>query len=249
MLLQRMFDLLVACTLLVLLSPVLIILMILVWRQDRHSPLYIAPRAAKGGGAFSMYKLRSMIINADSNQVDSTSAKDPRITNLGRFIRKCKFDEFPQLWNVIKGDMSLVGPRPNVLRETALYTQEEQQLLNIRPGITDLASIVFADEGDILKDSTDPDGDYHRLIRPWKNHLALIYVKNPSFSIYFSCLILTAMTFFDRKRALEAVSKIALLNNASKEVVEIAKRRSALVEAPPPGGTSVVRTRSLAGST
>jgi len=97
-----------------------------------------------------MVKLRSMVVRADRTGVDSTAGNDPRITIVGRLIRKLKLDELSQLWNVLKGDMSLVGPRPNVPREVALYTKEEDHLLDVRPGITDISSIVFADEGEIL---------------------------------------------------------------------------------------------------
>ena len=102
---------------------------------------------------FRMVKLRSMVINADASGVNSTSNTDTRITAVGRFIRKFKLDELMQLWNVLIGDMSLVGPRPNVRSETDMYTPVERKLLTVRPGITDLASIVFSDEGEILSRS------------------------------------------------------------------------------------------------
>ena len=152
--LKRLFDVLSSAVILLLASPVLLVACFLVWRQDGHSPFYIAPRVARGGGTFQMVKLRSMVKNADKTGVDSTGANDMRITAIGHFIRRCKLDELTQLWNVIKGDMSLVGPRPNVKRETDLYTAQERNLLTVRPGITDFASIVFADEGDIDRKST-----------------------------------------------------------------------------------------------
>ena len=162
-----------------LLTPLLVTVAFLVWLQDRRSPFYIAPAVARGGGTFDMVKFRSMVKNADRAGIDSTSANDQRITGIGRFIRRFKIDELPQLWNVAKGDMSLVGPRPNVVREVDLYTAEERHLLDARPGITDLASIVFADEGDILADKADPDIAYNQLIRPGKSRLGLFYVGQP----------------------------------------------------------------------
>ena len=110
-----------------------------------------------------------MIINADSSGVDSTSATDSRITSIGHVIRRFKLDELTQLWNVFLGDMSLVGPRPNVRKETDLYTIPEKLLLTVRPGITDISSIIFSDEGDILANKKDPDLAYNQLIRPWKS--------------------------------------------------------------------------------
>src|SRR4051794_36904112 len=121
---KRLFDLIVALVVLVLLAPLLAIISMLIWLQDRHSPFYIAERMGRGGRPFRMIKFRSMVVNADATGVDSTGANDSRITAVGRFVRKTKFDEVPQMWNVIKGEMSLVGPRPNVAREVSLYTTE-----------------------------------------------------------------------------------------------------------------------------
>ena len=137
-------------------------MLFLIWWQDKHSPFYIAPRTGRNERPFRMVKLRSMVINADKSGVDSTAANDRRITGVGQFVRRYKLDELTQLWNVLKGDMSLVGPRPNVERETRMYTPVEKRLLSVRPGITDYASIVFADEGDILKEYADPDIAYTR---------------------------------------------------------------------------------------
>ena len=148
--------------------------MYLVYRQDKESPFYMAPRVGRNNTIFKMAKLRSMVSNADKSGVDSTSANDSRITPIGHKIRKYKLDELTQLWNVFIGDMSLVGPRPNVQRDVDLYTKDEKNLLNVRPGITDFSSIVFSDEGDILKDKKDPDLSYNQLIRPWKSRLGLI---------------------------------------------------------------------------
>ena len=130
---KRLFDILVSAIGLVVSSPILIPVIIAVWLQDFHSPFYIPLRVGKDGKLYRMVKLRSMVIKADKTGVDSTSAKDPRITPLGHFIRKYKLDELPELWNVLWGSMSLVGPRPNVKRETDLYTEVERGLLSISP--------------------------------------------------------------------------------------------------------------------
>nr|MDP9178948.1 sugar transferase [Gemmatimonadota bacterium] len=176
---KRALDIAAAGAGLILLSPLIAALSIAIYLQDYHSPLYVATRAGRGDRPFRMVKFRSMVIRADSSGVDSTAGDDARITRLGAFIRRFKLDELPQLWNVLRGDMSLVGPRPNVERETRLYTAEEKRLLSVRPGITDLASIVFADEGEILRGSDDPDLRYNQIIRPWKSRLGLVYVDGP----------------------------------------------------------------------
>src|SRR5205085_5451329 len=170
---KRLFDIICAAAGLVLTSPILLPVMFLIWRQDGFSPFYIAARVGRRESLFHMVKLRSMVKNADKSGVDSTSMDDRRITRVGQFVRKYKLDELTQLWNVLRGEMSLVGPRPNVKRETDLYTREEKRLLTVRPGITDFASIVFSDEGEILAGQPDPDIAYNQLIRPGKSRLGI----------------------------------------------------------------------------
>lgn len=125
---KRLFDILIATVALVIAGPLLLIFMLLIWLQDFSSPFYIAPRARSRDRTFNMVKLRSMVRNADRLGGASTAANDRRITWVGKLIRKTKFDELPQLWNVLMGEMSLVGPRPQVMRDVALYTDEEYQL-------------------------------------------------------------------------------------------------------------------------
>lgn len=224
-------------------SPVLVPVILLVWLQDYHSPFYVAPRVGKGGRMFRMVKLRSMVINADKSGVDSTSGKDPRITKVGHFIRRYKLDEVTQLWNVLTGDMSLVGPRPNVKRETDLYTTVERGLLSVKPGITDFASIVFSDEGDILKDSEDPDLAYNQLIRPWKNRLGLLYIEKNSLWLDIKLVFLTVVAVASRQRALRGVQAELIKIGITGEMLRIARRQEQLVPSPPPGSEVIVTSR------
>ncbi len=119
---KRIFDLIFSCFGILIILPIIIFASLGIYLQDKSTPLYIANRVGKNNRNFRMIKLRSMILNADKNEVDSTSSNDPRITRIGKFIRKFKLDEFTQLYNVFIGEMSLVGPRPNVKRETDIYT-------------------------------------------------------------------------------------------------------------------------------
>lgn len=241
---KRAIDLIVAILGLTILSPILIVVAIAIWLQDFHSPFYVAPRAGRTNRPFRMVKFRSMIVRADRTGVDSTGADDPRITAVGRFIRKSKIDEVPQLCNVLLGQMSLVGPRPNVLRETAIYTAEEKRLLSVRPGITDLASIVFADEAAVLDGATDPDLKYNQIIRPWKSRLGLLYVDGlGSASLDIRIIWLTIRAAFDRKGALKQVARLAETLGGDSEVVNVALRREPLRAAPPPGAEQVVSSR------
>lgn len=240
---KRFLDILLSVFGLAVFSPVLIVVMFLIWKQDRHSPFYIPPRVGKGERLFRMVKLRSMIVGADKTGVDSTSASDSRITPVGHFVRRFKLDEITQLWNVLKGDMSLVGPRPNVQRETDLYTGVEKRLLSVKPGVTDLASIVFSDENDILKNSKDPDIDYNQLIRPWKSRLGLIYVEHQSLLLDISLILLTVVAVFSRPVALRGVNAILIWLKASDDVIRVCKREAKLIPHPPPGSDLIVTQR------
>ena len=240
---KRLVDILASFFGLLITSPVLLPVMFLVWKEDKRSPFYIAPRSGRNGEIFKMVKLRSMVVDADKSGVNSTSGNDMRITPIGHKIRKYKLDELVQLWNVLIGDMSLVGPRPNVKNETDLYTNVEKSLLLVRPGITDFSSIVFSDEGEILKDEEDPDLSYNRLIRPWKSRLGLIYIENQSFLLDLQLIIYTVVAIISKPKALLWVEKKLNDFNADKEVVNISKRKVGLYPYPPPGSDSVVTLR------
>jgi lipopolysaccharide/colanic/teichoic acid biosynthesis glycosyltransferase len=240
---KRIFDILGSSFGLIVASPVLFPVMFLVWKQDKHSPFYVAPRVGKDGKLFKMVKLRSMVINADKSGVDSTGSNDQRITKVGQFIRRYKLDELTQLWNVLIGDMSLVGPRPNVQRETDLYTELERKLLTVKPGITDFASIVFSDEGDILKDVADPDISYNQLIRPGKGYLGLFYIDNASIWLDIRLCFFTVIAIISKDRAIDKICAILRSLGAADELVTLSYRKTPLEPMPPPGGSKVVTSR------
>lgn len=237
---KRFFDIVASLIGLLIFSPILLPILFLVWIQDCHSPFYIAPRVGKGGEEFSMIKLRSMVINADKSGVDSTSASDARITKVGAFIRRFKIDEVTQLWNVLMGDMSLVGPRPNVKRETDKYTDVEKKLFNIKPGITDFASVVFSDESEILDGKKDPDLAYNQLIRPWKSRLGLIYVNKSCFFLDFKLIMITIVALLNREASLKLVVKELKNLNVSPDIIEIAVRNINLQPTAPPGSEDII---------
>lgn len=240
---KRLFDITASAAGLLLASPILVPAMIAVWLQDFHTPFYMAPRVGRGNRLFRMIKLRSMVVNADRSGVDSTGAHDRRITAVGRFVRKYKLDELTQLWNVLIGDMSLVGPRPNVQRETDLYTEVEKKLLTVKPGITDFSSIVFSDEGEILADKPDADIAYNQLIRPWKSRLGIFYIEHSSVALDIRLCWLTAVAIVNRPSALSGVADLLQRLGARADLVEIAYRRRQLEPCPPPGATEIVTAR------
>ena len=203
---ERLLDILISFFGLLFFSPILALVIFLIWRDDKKKPFYVAKRLGKNSKLFNMVKLRSMKVNADKSGVSSSSDNDLRITPIGHKIRKYKLDELIQLWNVLLGDMSLVGPRPNVKDEIDLYTNIERELLSVKPGITDFSSIVFSDEGQILKGKNNPDLIYNQLIRPWKSRLGLIYIKNQTTLLDINIILFTIIGFLKREMSLNWVS-------------------------------------------
>lgn len=197
---KRAFDAVAAAAGLIVLSPVIAGIAIAIKRGSKGPLLYKGTRVGMNGQPFHMLKFRTMVIDADKIGGSSTPEDDPRITPIGKTLRKYKLDELPQLINVLKGDMSFVGPRPQVQWAVDLYTPEEREILTVRPGITDEASLKFSNEAEILKGSKDPDKDYIEKIHPEKMRLSREYVRNRSFSGDLSIIARTAGAIFKPSR-------------------------------------------------
>lgn len=176
---KRFFDIIISAIGLLLLSPLLLVVSIAVWVDSPGPVIYRAVRTGLHGRQFVMYKLRTMVKNADKIGGGSTGSKDPRVTRVGHYLRRYKLDELPQLLNVLKGDMSLVGPRPELPMYTSLYKGEELLILTVKPGITDFASLHFRELSEVLGDQ-DPDKVYEERVMPIKNALRVKYVKEHS---------------------------------------------------------------------
>jgi len=238
-LIKRVLDIIFSFFGLLIFSPVLLTFIFIIWLSDKGNPFYSASRVGKGHKTFRMIKLRSMVLNADKTGVSSTSSNDNRITPIGVIIRKYKLDELMQLWNVLTGDMSLVGPRPNVESETRNYTKVEKKLLSEKPGITDFASIVFSDEGEILKNSSNPDLDYNRLIRPWKSRLGLFYIENKSLTIDIKIIFFTVVAIFKKQLAINWVVEQLKSFNCDEKLINVASRKEPLKPSKPPGSNKI----------
>ncbi len=190
---KRIFDIVMAAMGLAMLSP---LLFWIAWRikQEDHGPVfYRGERVGFQGRVFHILKFRTMVVDAEKIGGSSTSDNDSRITPIGLLLRKYKLDELPQLLNVLIGDMSLVGPRPEVKYYTDQFNEEERLILSVRPGITDWASIWNADEGAVLAGAKDPDKAYEELIRPTKLRLQLKYVREKSFFVDIKIIFLTIL--------------------------------------------------------
>ena len=237
---KRIFDILFSLSGLLFFSPILIFFLISVWRFDKKSPLYISPRIGKNSKIFNLIKIRTMTVDADKKGISSTSDNDSRIIPIGKKIRNYKIDELTQLFNVLIGNMSLVGPRPNVKSEVDLYTEIEKELLSVKPGITDFSSIVFSDEGKILENKENPDLSYNQLVRPWKSRLGLIYIKNKSILLDLELMIFTVIALISKPMALKWVVKKLERFDVDQKIIEVAKREKELIPFPPPGSDKIV---------
>lgn len=185
---KRALDLILSTFGLVLLAPALVVLALMVKLETPGPAFYRGVRAGRFGKPFRIFKFRTMVEDAERLGGASTPEDDPRVTRVGRFLRKYKLDELPQILNVITGEMSLVGPRPQVPWAVELYTQNERAVLDVRPGITDYASVRFRNEGEILRGSANPDKDYFEKIHPEKMQLSLEYIRKQS--LWLDCQIL-----------------------------------------------------------
>ncbi len=188
---KRAFDLVFSSIVLLLLAPVIIAIAFLVKLDSRGSVFYRGIRVGKDGRPFRMVKFRTMVVEADQIGGPSTPDTDPRITRVGRLLRSYKLDELPQLIHVLKGEMSIVGPRPEVPEYVALLTENEKEILSVRPGMTDWASIWNSNEGTALAGSDDPEKTYLEKIRPEKIRLQLEYVRRRSFWVDLQIIVST----------------------------------------------------------
>lgn len=230
---KRLIDIIISIIIILLSLPFVIIFLLLIYLEDFNNPIYFAKRVGKNFKPIIVYKLRSMRVSNSSSFL-STSDNDPRITKTGSIIRKFKIDEFVQFYNVLFGSLSLVGPRPNVEKDVSKYTQLEREILSVKPGITDFSSIIFSDEGSILKNSIDPDNDYNRFIRPWKSRLALIYIENKNLIIDLKLIFLTFYNLINRKKTLLYLNSILVKLTKDKEILKISLRETKLYEKEPP---------------
>lgn len=187
----RFFDIIFSFLGIFLFSPVFIILYLIICFESKGGGFYKQLRVGRHGRDFYIYKFRSMKVGSDKKGLITVGGKDSRITRTGYFIRKYKLDELPQLFNVLKGDMSLVGPRPEVRKYVNLYTEEQRKVLSVRPGITDYASIEYVDENEILGKAEDWEKTYVEVIIPQKIEYNMRYIEHRNIMEYLKIVLLT----------------------------------------------------------
>lgn len=196
---KRIIDIVASSAGLLVLSPPMLIVAVLIKREDGGDILYRGTRVGIDGKLFKIYKFRTMVMNAEELGGSCTAENDPRITRIGRLLRKCKLDELPQLINVLKGEMSLVGPRPEVEEYVQMYNEDEKKILQVLPGITDWASIWNSDEGSFLAKYPDSEKAYTEILRPRKLELQKKYVEQISLRTDIEILLMTLRAIITRK--------------------------------------------------
>ena len=192
----RLFDLLFSFLALILLLPALILIALIIFFDSSDTILFFQPRVGKENKDFTLIKFRTMHDGSEKMGSLTVGRRDQRITRVGHFLRKYKLDELPQLLNVIKGDMSLVGPRPEVRRYVDMYNEDQKRVLLVRPGLTDHASLGFLHENELLGNSSDPERTYIEEIMPAKLELNKKYLQDRSLKNYFSIIGMTLKRIF-----------------------------------------------------
>ncbi len=204
----KVFQRMLALIIFIILSPILLTVTILVWAYDVKNPFYMPYRVGRGGKLFRMIKLRSMIYKADAINIVATAANDKRITPIGKFIRTLKLDEFFQLINVIKGDILLIGPRPQLISEYKSFTENEKHIVDVSPGISDFASLFLSKMENFLAGHEDPYEAYFTQCRPIKSRLALFYVRHRSIWVDTQLLFYNFTNFINHKWTLRHMANM-----------------------------------------
>jgi lipopolysaccharide/colanic/teichoic acid biosynthesis glycosyltransferase len=189
----RILDVFFSIFGLLLLSPILFIISLIIQLESKGGIFYLQERIGKNGIPFKLFKFRSMAVGSDSKGLLTVGMNDARITKSGQFIRRYKIDELPQLINVLKGEMSLVGPRPEVKKYVDLYTETQRKVLSVKPGMTDLASIEFSHENEILETQENPEEYYIQEIMPKKIELNMLFIENTNLINYFKLILKTGL--------------------------------------------------------
>jgi lipopolysaccharide/colanic/teichoic acid biosynthesis glycosyltransferase len=199
---KRLFDIVVSLAGLVLLLPLFLVAAIAI-RLDSPGPIFFRQRRiGRGFRPFFIYKFRTMVHDAPARGISITVGRDPRVTRAGEFLRKTKIDELPQLINVVKGDMSFVGPRPEVPQYVELFRKDYEEILEVRPGITDLASLKYRDEAAVLGAAENPEQEYIARVLPEKIQLAKDYLKRSSLLFDIGLIFRTVLKLFESKNTI-----------------------------------------------
>jgi lipopolysaccharide/colanic/teichoic acid biosynthesis glycosyltransferase len=204
----RLLDFLFSLFGIIILCPFFFIIGLIIKIESVGPIFFIQERIGKDFKPFWLYKFRTMYNDTDNQRFITIGNRDPRITRVGLYLRRFKIDELPQLLNVIKGEMSIVGPRPEVRKYVDLYSEEQRSVLKVIPGITDYASIIFRNEHEMLAKVEDPDNYYIKVIMPKKLKLSIKYIQEKSIKLYFKLILMTVFKVMYDKEALKSLNNI-----------------------------------------
>jgi len=195
---KRIFDIIFSMGGIIILSPFFILFWVLIKLESKGNPVFVQKRVGKNNEDFNLFKFRTMFPDSEKKGSITIGGRDPRITKVGYYLRKFKIDELPQLFNVFIGDMSFVGPRPEVRKYVAMYSNQQLEVLSVKPGITDYASIKYFNENEILGRSKNPDEDYIQIIMPEKLKLNLDYIQDRNFLKDIQIIFMTLLRIIKR---------------------------------------------------
>ena len=232
--LNQTLQIFLAAVLLVCFSPILLVCLLGVYLTDYSSPIYCAKRIGYNGKPFTMYKIRTMVVNQSGKTSLSTKDDDERILTIGRWTRRFKIDEIAQFVNVLTGTMLLVGPRPLPEKDFKKLTNFELQAYKQKPGVTDFSSIFFNNEGSLLKAAKDPDALYNTKIRPWKSRLVIFYMYNASLKTDWFLIFMTGLSLFNRRVTINFLRAYVRRRNASDELLKLFDCETMFQEVLPP---------------
>jgi len=197
---KRIFDFTLSLIAIIILLPLFILIALLIVLTSKGGPFYLQTRIGKGGKPFKIIKFRTMYKNSDKKGLLTVGKKDPRVTHIGYFLRKTKLDELPQLFNILFGHMSFVGPRPELPKYVNLYNERQRQVLSVRPGLTDYASLEYINESEILAQAENPEQYYIEYVMPAKLELNLKYIQDQSFTTDLIIIFKTIVRIFHTQR-------------------------------------------------
>ena len=239
---KAVLDRTAAAVAIVVLMPVIALALAVTWAVDRRNPVYVSLRAGRNGVPFRMLKIRTMIVTDGRSGQMTTAADDPRLTGLGRLLRGCKIDELLQLVNIVRGEMSVVGPRPQVLPEVATYTRRSAACWAWRPVSPISPPSYLWDLAEIVRAKPDAHLAYQQLVRPWKSRLGLFYVRHSSVPLDVLIVLATLCRMVHRPAGLALVVWTLRAWGAQQELIAVARRSEPLKPTPPPGAARVVGT-------
>lgn len=221
---KRLIDIMLSSVGIIIGFPVIVVFSLLIIGLHRHNPFFVTERIGRNSRMFPLFKLKSMVDGAHFDAITVVTKRDPRVTAVGRIIRRYKIDEFPQFFNVMIGDMSVVGPRPEIPQNGNLFNEAEREMFSVKPGLTGISSIFFFRQSDVLSRFSNPQEAYHRIIRPSKAHFSLFYVFRHNLTMDVELIVLTFVAIFNHALAIRILRARLIAWGAPEQLLDVFDR-------------------------